>query len=65
LGHIAHETAICHTPPINRFIGERKKPNKLSRDRNLSMLCFYETLRRSFFWWTQHFDSRCVSNPTD
>jgi hypothetical protein len=33
-------------------------------DQHLSMLCFYESIRRSNFLCTQHFDRRHVCNPT-
>jgi hypothetical protein len=47
----------------------RERENKLDKSltyHHLGMLCFYKSVasRIGYFLWAQHFDSRCVCNPT-
>ena len=57
-----HQFFLTH---CTHFYRREEKPDRSLTDQHLYMLCFYENLRRkNFFLWTQHFDRRCVCNPT-
>ena len=64
--HIAHERATGRNPPIHNITADQKK-KKRERERErisliaqqLRMFCLYENIR-GFFFFTQHYDRRCV-----
>jgi len=62
--HIAHETTLCRNPPTHSFTGDGKKLDISFIDQHVSMLWFYEDIRRKFFLSTSHFDKRYVCNST-
>jgi hypothetical protein len=62
--HITHVPAICHNLPISKFTADRKKHDQSSTDEHLSMMFLQKYVDEQFLLWTQHFDRRCVHNPT-
>ena len=51
---IAHETAICRNPSTHNVKGDRKKLDRCSTDQHVSMLCFYENIMLSNFFFLQN-----------
>ena len=61
--HTKHEAAICHTPSMHNFKGDRKNLTD-AQQTILSMLGFHDNIMTSNFLWSQHFDRTCICYPT-